>query len=154
VLDDLRHRIEGMARMVAVSRGPASTRERCIDEIAAGVGESAFRGALELPQREFLEICGGGRLLRCLGAKQLSEPTVLDIAVRLARGFPKAPDEIAPILLAVLLYFNPDDTFVASYLKAALGGIVGAAAVVDAPLGGDIELLTMVAQSFRVSSLD
>jgi hypothetical protein len=154
VLDDFRQRIDEIAQVLAASPGPSSTRDGCIEAIAAGAGESAFRGAVELPEGDFLAVCGEGRLLGCLGDKQLSEPTVLDVAARLVAVFPSAPAQIAPILLAALLYFDPENEFVASYLKAALGGIVAAVAAMDDSPDRDIELLTMVAQSFRVSSLD
>jgi hypothetical protein len=122
--------------------------------------DNAFRCAINLADSEFLKACGDGALKKSLQSHTISEPTLLEIAVRLAASVRSEPNTAIPLLLDVLLAFNPDDPFVASYLKPILDRIIlvttrlRAAGQAATPFGIWLEQLSVVARSFKLGCLD
>jgi hypothetical protein len=97
-------------------RGIAS-RTLCLEEYEAGREENCFRYAIGLPVEDLLAVCGQEKLQRALAGKKVTEPTLLDLAARLTTLLDTGTPDAVPLLLDVLLDFNPESPVVQVAVK-------------------------------------
>jgi hypothetical protein len=138
----------------ALVAGGRGSRSVCIDDFDAGREERCFRLAVALSPADFLVVCGGGRLEQALARRRVSEPTVLDVAVRLGSEIGQDSAVVVPLLLLVLTYFSPENPAVGAALRQPAQQILAASVgmfqtiAVESALYSQLRELCHVAKSF------
>jgi hypothetical protein len=124
--------VEGLDR--GMREQGIGSRALCLEEFAHQHEETCFRLSLKLRTDDLLLVCGEGRLLRALESNRVSEPTLLELAGRLADVIEEANAAAVPLIVPLLLHFDPESPTV----QAAVQGIA------DRILSGAVDLFQSV----------
>jgi hypothetical protein len=127
----------------------------CLRELQLGEFEKGFRLALELTAPDFLAFCGTNRLLTAIEDRTVSDQTLIEIVQKLVALLEEFADTVCPMLLAALLYFDPDDRLAQHAIQPLTSELLTVTLALfqtvtpTSPIFADLRRLSHVAVSFQ-----
>ncbi|OHT06238.1 hypothetical protein TRFO_25709 [Tritrichomonas foetus] len=155
----LKRRMEELSAKIisieAAAMNTGATPQMCLNLYKIDK-DRAFRAAAKHSITNLLALCNdGNKFMESLQNNQISEDTLLDVAEVFADNLENHGSQIAPLLVSLLLSFDPDNEIVKARIKPLANTILSATVglfpttMPKSPLYTDLRRLTHIAMSIK-----